>query len=133
MEMTWLLMHMKYQYARSMLWLLHDVCTICTISSYELGIILCLILTVNMEFYIIGIIARKFVFWHHLFRYSFRFFAFLLTLHFGFLSMSTHLLCLWSSQICSPFTICSSFLVLNLDPHACRYDQNMFLLQLPNL
>ena len=69
--MTLLLIHMKYQYARNMLRLLHDVCTICTISSYELGIILCLIMTVNMEFYIIGIIARKFVFWHHLFRYSF--------------------------------------------------------------
>ena len=32
---------------------------------------------------------------------------------FGFLSVSTYLLCLCASQICSPFTICCSFLVLN--------------------
>ena len=115
MEMTWLLIHIKYQYARSMFRLLLGVCTICTISGYELGIILCLIVTVNMEFYIIEIISCEFVFWHHLFRYSFRFFAFLLTLHFWFLSMSTHLLRLWCSQICSPFTICHSLLVLNLE------------------
>ena len=131
--MTWLLIHMKYQYARSMLRLLHDVCTSCTISSYELGIILCLIVTVKMEFYLTEIIARKFIFWHHLFRYSFSFFALLLILHFGLLSVSTHLLRLWYSQICSSFAICRSFLILNLDPHACRYDQNMFFLQLPNL
>ena len=47
-----------------MLRLLHDVCTICTILSYELGTILCLILTVNMEFYFIKIITCEFVFWH---------------------------------------------------------------------
>ena len=110
--MTLLLIHVKYQYISSMLRLLHDVCTICTISSYELGTILCLIVTVNMKFYIIQIIAGEFVFWYYLFRYSFRFFAFLLTLHFVFLSVSTYLLRLWSSQICSPF-ICPSFLVLN--------------------
>ena len=44
-----------------MLRLLHDVCTICTISSYELGTILCLIVTVNIEFYFIEITAREFV------------------------------------------------------------------------
>ena len=65
------------------------------------------------------IITREFVFWHHLFRYSFRFFAFLLTLHFGFLSVSTYLLRLCASQICSAFTIYRSFLILNWDPHAC--------------
>ena len=101
-------------------------CTICTISSYELGTILCLIVTVNMEFYIIEIITRKFVFWHHLFRYSFSFFSFLLTLHFGFLSVSTYLLRLCALQIYSPYTICRSFLVLNWDPHACCGQDMLF-------
>ena len=41
------------------------------------------------------------------------FVAFLLTLHFGFLSLSTYLLRLCASQICRPFTICRSFLILN--------------------
>ena len=45
-------------------------------------------------------------------RYSFRFFILLLTLHFDFLSVSTYLLHLCASQICSPFTICRSFLIL---------------------
>ena len=96
-----------------MLRLLHEICAICTISSYELGTILCLIVTANMEFYFIEIIPRKLFFWHLWYQYSFRFFAFLLTLHFAFLSLSTYLLHLFASQICSPFTICSSFLVLN--------------------
>ena len=65
MEMTLLLIHMKYQYVGSMLRLLHDICAICTISSYELGTIHCLIVTVNMEFYIIDILASEFVFSHH--------------------------------------------------------------------
>ena len=82
--------------------LVHDDCTICTISSYELGTIIYLIVTVNMEFYFIEIIARDFVFWHHLFRYWFRFFTFLLILPFGFLSVSIYLLRSWTSQICSP-------------------------------
>ena len=100
MEMILLLIHLNYQYIRSMLRLLHDVRTNCTISSYKLGTILCLIVTVNMEFYIIEIIARDSVFWNHLFIYWFRFFAFPLTLHFGFLSVSTYLLRSWASQIC---------------------------------
>ena len=45
-----------------MLRLLHDVGTIFTILSYDLGTILCIIVTVSMEFYIIEIIAREFVF-----------------------------------------------------------------------
>ena len=89
------------------------VCTICTILSYELGTILCLIVTVNMEFYIIEIIAREFVLWHLLYRYSLRSSPFCCYYIFGFLSMSTHLLCLFASQICSPPTICHSFLILN--------------------
>ena len=36
-------------------------------------------------------------------------FAFLLTLHFGFLSMSTYLLHSWASQICSPFQTIAVF------------------------
>ena len=69
-------------------------------------------------------------------RYSFRFFAFLLTLHFGFLSVSTYLLHLWAAQICSPF-ICRSFLVLNweagqeLGPTHLSVEIVKFL-QLPN-
>ena len=35
--------------------------------------------------------------------------------------------------ICGPFANYSCILVLYPDPHACRYDQNMFFLQLPNL
>ena len=42
--------------------LLNDVCAICTISSYKLDTILCLIVTVNMEFYFIEIIVHEFVF-----------------------------------------------------------------------
>ena len=95
--------------------LVHDDCTICTISSYELGTILCLIVTVNMEFYIIEIIAHEFVFWHLLFRYSFRFVTFLLTLHFAFLSVYTYLLRLCASQICSPFTILPQFPHIELE------------------
>ena len=51
--------------------LLHDVCTICTISSYELG----LIVTVNMKLYFIKILIGYLIFWHHLVRICF--FAFL--------------------------------------------------------
>ena len=97
-----------------MLRLLHDVCAICTISSYKLGTILCLIVTVNIEnstlsklslvnlfsdIFCIGIhfISLPFC-WHYIF---------------GFLSVSTYLFHLFASQICSPFTICRSFLVLN--------------------
>ena len=61
----------------------------------------------------IEIITLKLFFWHLWYQFSFRFFAFLLTLHFVFLLLSTYLLRLFASQICSPFTICSSFLVLN--------------------
>ena len=96
-----------------MLRLLHDVGTIFTISSYKLGTMLGLIVTVNMEFYIIKIIARKFVFWHLLCRYSCVSSPFCWHYIFGFLSVSTYLLHLFASQICSPFTICCSFLVSN--------------------
>ena len=96
-----------------MLRLLHDVCILYTILSYELGTILCIIMTVNMEFYIIEIIARKFVFWHLLFSIHFVSLPFCWHDIFGFLSVSTYLLRLFASQICSPFTICRSFLVLN--------------------
>ena len=96
-----------------MLRLLHDVGTIFTIFSYELGTILCLLMTVNMQFYIIEIIAFEFVFRHLLYGYSLRFFASLLTLHF-WVSFRVHIsLRLFASQICSPFTICHSFLFLN--------------------
>ena len=75
--------------------------------------ILYLIVTVNMEFYFIEIIAREFVFWHLLYRCSLHFFAFLLTLHFGG-SFRVHIsLAFVCFAICSPFTICLSFLVLN--------------------
>ena len=46
--------------------------------------------------------------------------------HFGFLSVSTYLVWSWASQICSPFASYSYIIVLNSDPHACRYCQNMF-------
>ena len=52
--------------------LLRDVCTICTIAIYEVSTMILLI-------------AQDFVFRHLLFPYGFRFFAFLLTLHFEFL------------------------------------------------
>ena len=42
--------------------LLHDVCTVCTISSYELVTILCLIVIVNMKLYFIKIIVGYLVF-----------------------------------------------------------------------
>ena len=97
-----------------MLRLLHNVCAICKISSYKLGTILCIIVTVDSEFYFIKIIDREFVFWHLLYRYSLCFFTFLLTLHFfKFLSVPTYLLRLFAPQICSPFTIRRSFLILN--------------------
>ena len=60
------------------------------------------IVTVNTEFYFIEIIAHDFVFWHHLLRYRFCFFAFLLTLPLGFLSVSIYLLRSWALQISSP-------------------------------
>ena len=47
--------------------LLHDVWTICTISSYELGTILCLIVIVNMKLYFLKILVGYFVCWHHYF------------------------------------------------------------------
>ena len=47
--------------------LLHDVCAICTISSYELGTILCLIVTVNMKLYFFKILVGYLFFWHHWF------------------------------------------------------------------
>ena len=128
MEMTLLLIHIKYQYIRSILQSLHDVCTICTISSYELGTILCLIETVNMEFYIIKIITHEFVFWHHWLGIHF------VSLHFCWhyilcffpCPQSTYLLHLCASQICSTFTICHSFLVLNWDPHRCCGQDMLF-------
>ena len=80
-----------------MLRLLHDVCAICTISSYELGTILCLIVTVNMEFYFIEIISSEFISWHLLYGYSLRFFAFLLTSHFW---VSFHVHCPHISCVC---------------------------------
>ena len=46
---------------------LHDVCTICTISSYELGTVLCLSLTVNMKLYFIKILVGYLFFWYHWF------------------------------------------------------------------
>ena len=42
--------------------LVHDDCTICTIASYVIGTIIFLIVTVNMEYHIIVLIARDFVF-----------------------------------------------------------------------
>ena len=119
-----------------MLRLLHDVCTICTISGYELGTILCLIVTVNMEFYIIKIIPSEFVLWHLLFSIHFVSSPFCWHYIFGFLSVSTYLLCSFASQICSPFTICRSFLVLNwkvgLEPGPTFICGDVKFLQLPN-
>ena len=62
--------------------LLHDVCTICTISSYEIGTILCLIVTVNMKLYFIQISRWLLGFLISLVHICF--FAFLCPLHFGF-------------------------------------------------
>ena len=102
-----------------MLRLLHDVCIISTISSYELGTILCQIVMVNMEFYIIKLIARKFTLCHHLFKYQFRFFAFLLTSQF-WVYFHVHISLVFVGFInLQSFTICRSFLVLNYHPHAC--------------
>ena len=83
--------------------------------------------TRNAWLSVMGLVHRnEFVKWHWLVPFGSRVFAFLLTLHSGFLSVSTYLLRSWSSQICSPFANYSCILVLNSDPHSCRYDQNMF-------
>ena len=71
----------------------------------------------------VTVVAYK---WHWLVSFGSRIFAFLLTLHFEFLSVSTYLLRSWDSQISSPFANYRCILILNSDPHACRYDQNMF-------
>ena len=96
-----------------MLRLLHDVGTIFTISRYKLCTLLCLIVMVNMEFYIIEIIAHEFV--SDIFCTGIHFVSSPFCWHyiFGFLSVSTYVLRFFASQICSPFTICRSFLVLN--------------------
>ena len=77
----------------------HDTCVICTIACYGNGTIIFLIVTVNMEYYIIVLITRNFVFRDQSFLYGFRFFSFLLSyLQFEFLSMSADLLRCWVSQ-----------------------------------
>ena len=66
--------------------LLHYVCTIRTISSYKLGTIICLIVTVNMKLYFIQISHWLFDFLASLVRICF--FAFLLTLPFSLFAIN---------------------------------------------
>ena len=66
--------------------LLHDVCTICTISSDDLGTILCLIVTVNLKLYFIQISRWLLDFLTSLVRVCF--FAVLLTLPFSFFTIN---------------------------------------------
>ena len=80
------------------------------ISSYELGTILCLIVTVNMEFYIIEIIAHANLF-SDIICLSMDFISLHFCWHynFGFLSVSTDLLRFWASQIYSPLQFAAVF------------------------
>ena len=87
-EMTWLLIHMMYQYARSILRLLHDVCTICTI--FKLPACYNTLPNRDCEH---GVLYyrnyhSRICFLTSLVRYSFSFFAFLLTLHLGFFAIN---------------------------------------------
>ena len=117
-----------------MLGQMHDlhvtgVSTICTIAGYGIGTIIFLIATVTLEYHIIVLIARDFVFRHRSFLYGFRFFSFLLSyLQLEFLSVSTYLLSLWVSKfavLCNcrsklrPSTWTSTR-TFDWDPHICR-------------
>ena len=62
--------------------LLHEVCTICRISSCELDTKLCLIVPVNMKLYFIKILVDYFASLFHI-----CFFAFLWTLHLVFFAI----------------------------------------------
>ena len=83
-QMTWGL-YTKYTICMLPM-LLHDVCTICTISSYELDIILCLIVTMNMKLYFIQISRWLLDFLTSLVPICF--FAFLLTVTFSFFAIN---------------------------------------------
>ena len=82
-----LLVHGNMQYARSMLYRIVLYCIVCCIGLYSKCTIACygtvtmifLIVMANMEFQIIILIARNFVFRLRSFLYGFSFFSFLLS------------------------------------------------------
>ena len=117
--------------AYSMLQVLaHDDCTICTVACYGIGTIIFLIVTVNMEYHIIVLIARDFVFQTSV-----------VAAWIWFLLVSAELFAVWVSirvnislevvgfTICRPLQLsdCSCIFVLSWDPHTCQRGYNRYL------
>ena len=81
--------------------LVHDNCTICAIANYGIGTIIFLIVTVNLEYHIIVLIAHYFVFQTSIVSAEFDFFSFLLSFSVCVSLHESGSMWVWGWRMCS--------------------------------